>query len=440
MNRTFRFLFGSLVVAACAALAPASADACAVFVEPGELPPVLGHTMILSLGTDQTTLWDQFSYAGTPESFGWILPTKGTVSVGVSSDALFGAVGALTAPEIYEPGLGCPNSCDGNGGGGGGFGNPDKGVVILSQEVVGPFETVQISASDPGALAAWLSSHNYPVPPGVQPTLDAYVNEGFNFLAVKLVPGVGTEAIKPIRVTFDGAMPTFPLRLLVAGTSDKTDVTLFVVGDGVWVPKDAPTVTIQSSELTWDYSADKSDYEAVRTAKLASTNGIGYLLESARSVSKFDLDKPLMEFVQNDPDKGGYGDDPVKTAEQLLEEDLAAFHAHSGESGWVTRIVGTLSQAAFQKDLQLEAGDPELVIESSFTPGKTANVPECPPDPCAGEGGEGGDGGDDDGGCAVLAKPRSDDGLSVFAMLGAFGLSGLWAARRRKQTVRTSKK
>jgi MYXO-CTERM domain-containing protein len=432
MNRSSRFLLASAALAACAVLSPAPADACAVFVEPGELPPVVGHTMILSLGMDQTTLWDQFSYKGAPESFGWILPTKGTVTVGVSSDALFSAVASATAVEIYEPEQNCPNSCDragGGSGGGDGTGNFGPDVTIIAEETVGPYETVQLAADDPTALAAWLEQHNYPVPADVQPFLDAYVNEGFNFLAVKLVPGETTESMKPIRVTFAGAMPTFPLRLLNAGTGDKTDVTLFVVAEDRWVPANAPLVTLSNKDLTWDHAADKSDYEAVRAEKLAATGGLGYLIETDTFVSSYLLDEPLTEFVANDPDKGGYGGDPMKSADDLLQEDLAAFHGTLGDGVRVTRIVGALSKEALKQDLQLEAAPSDLVVPDSYTPSKELNAPDCPPDPCAGD-----DDGDGDGeGCAVTPARGPSGHLSIFAALGLVGLAGVRAARRRRR-------
>jgi len=48
--------------------------------------------MILSISQDRTTSWDQITYAGAPSSFAWVLPIKGQVEVGLSSDALFGTL------------------------------------------------------------------------------------------------------------------------------------------------------------------------------------------------------------------------------------------------------------------------------------------------------------------------------------------------------------
>src|SRR5262245_57075603 len=40
----------------------------------GEGTQVSGHRMILSVRKDATSLWDQITYVGEPESFAWVLP------------------------------------------------------------------------------------------------------------------------------------------------------------------------------------------------------------------------------------------------------------------------------------------------------------------------------------------------------------------------------
>src|SRR5579862_8543967 len=59
------------------------------FVGETENTQVTGHRMIFSISTTETTLWDQISYSGNPASFSWVLPIRGQVTVGLSSDALF---------------------------------------------------------------------------------------------------------------------------------------------------------------------------------------------------------------------------------------------------------------------------------------------------------------------------------------------------------------
>jgi hypothetical protein len=434
-------IVGFAAALALAALTPSEreAHACAVFT-PDQTAAVAGHTMVLSVTKDETTLWDQFYYTGSPASFGWILPTKGLVKVGVSSDALFEALGTLTAPQIFAPATGCPNTCKGTDGQGGGFGN--GGVTVIAEEVVGPFETVQLAAQDPNALKDWLAQNGYPIPSGVGPVLDAYVAEGFGFLALKLAPDKGLDAVRPVRVTFPGAMPTIPLRLLAAGTGELTPVTLWVVGEGRWEPANAPVVTLADSDLTWDFAAKTSDYSAARAKKLAATDGKGWLIEQARPIGVYEVQDPLEILVQSDPAASGYGDD-MMTPEMALADDLDALLGKVTGEAWVTRLTADLSRKAFAEDLSLKASSDQSVLDGSYVPKNLINKPACPPDPCGAPTGAGG--GDPTGGSGLtgggqdadgeassceLREGAGSDGATPIVVIGAALL--LAAARRRR--------
>src|SRR6185436_18360810 len=81
---------GSMVAALVALAHPKDADACGgCFVPPDANTQVTGHRMILSVGMDQSTLYDQIEYSGNPAEFAWVLPIQGTVDVGLSSDLVF---------------------------------------------------------------------------------------------------------------------------------------------------------------------------------------------------------------------------------------------------------------------------------------------------------------------------------------------------------------
>src|SRR3954470_4420989 len=57
---------------------------------PNETPSVVtDHRMILSISSQQTTLYDQIRYDGSPSSFAWVLPISGAATVGLSSDVVF---------------------------------------------------------------------------------------------------------------------------------------------------------------------------------------------------------------------------------------------------------------------------------------------------------------------------------------------------------------
>lgn len=433
-----------LVSCALSVGAARDASACAVFT-PTETPSVTGHRMILSVSNTETTLWDQFDYKGAPESFGWILPIKGVAEVGLSSDALFDALGQVTAPQIFAPSQNCPNSCDGQGGGfGGGVdGGSNGGVVVVAQQVVGPFEMVQLSSQDPNALKGWLAQNGYPIPAGIGPILDAYVAEGFDFVALKLLPGMGLDSVKPVRVTVQGAAPSIPLRLLAAGTGDLTPVTIFVLGEGRWEPTNAPVVEMKASDLVWDFKTESSNYAAVRASKLAATSGLGWLVEQARPFAAFEVDNGLQSLVSASPADSGYGDAMV-TPQAALDADLAALHGALSPSPWIMRYTADLSRQAFAKDLSLGAAASQTPVDGVYGVTNSINEPPCPPDPCGGQGGNGGSGassgnGGSGGNAAAGEGSSSDCGCRVAgvdssgATLLLLGLAPFMLGMRRRR-------
>src|SRR4029077_12623626 len=123
------------------------------------------------------------------------------------------------------------------GGGGGGFFGGGVGVMVVSQQTIGPYATVQLKSTDPNALNAWLKANGYDVPADVQPIIAAYVTEGFDFLALKLAPGLGVQAMRPVRVTVPGAGLSLPLRMVAAGTGAPVGIPLRVIAEGRYEPK-----------------------------------------------------------------------------------------------------------------------------------------------------------------------------------------------------------
>ena len=115
------------------------------------------------------------------------------------------------------------------------------GVTIIAEAVVGPFKTVQLAANDPLALKNWFMENSYNIPADVQPVIDAYLAEGFGFLALKLVPGQGVDSMRPVRVTAPGASPSLPLRMVAAGTGTTTPIELWVFGEGRYEPSNFPS-------------------------------------------------------------------------------------------------------------------------------------------------------------------------------------------------------
>lgn len=301
-----RIALGATVASAALVAEPPDARACGgCFHEPAPSQTVTSvitdHRMALSISTTQTVLWDQVQYSGSAGAFAWVLPVKPGARIELSQDAWLASLDASTQTVIQGP----PANCGGPPqdqyvGGGGGCGassssaeafspgvsgaaaDVDAGAVqVVSQQVVGPYDAVTVRSSQGEALGEWLRANGYEIPQDIQPTIDAFTNEGFDFIALKLAPGEGVQAMQPVRVVQPGANLSLPLRMVAAGVGANVGLELFVLSEGRYDTQNFPAATIDFSMLAWDPTNDVSNYTTLASAALAQNGGRGWLTEMA---------------------------------------------------------------------------------------------------------------------------------------------------------------
>jgi hypothetical protein len=448
-----------------------SARACGGCFSPPEIPTVVtDHRMLLSISPDQSTLYDQIEYSGEPSAFAWVLPIAGTVDVGLSADVVFGQLDQLTQTVITAPPRVCPPPPPGCAVPATAppppVPPPSGGVDVIKQEVVGPYETVQLQATDPNALETYLAGNGFALPADVEPIVDQYVAESFNFLALKLLPGKGVQDMRPVRVTTPGANVSLPLRMVSAGTGATVGITLWVLGEGRYEPQNFPSFHVEDSEITWDWAARKSDYTTVRAARAAAA-GAGRAWEIESSI---DLDPAAFQYqiiAGGSPDATtdylpvtDAGGAVTKTAAQARDEDLATMF-HGIGAARVTRLRGDIAHAALDRDLVMIASADQGKLPNRRTLTRSLDAPPCPTyagcdptgqDPSGGGSGSGsaGAGGSGGGGTFRCAVPATNAGFSganggptgsLLALGGgalALALGGV-ARRRRRDAARDMK-
>jgi Uncharacterized protein conserved in bacteria (DUF2330) len=286
--------------------APSVAEACGgCFTVQGgsDSTVVTSHRMAMSISQSQSVLWDQIQYAGNPEEFSWVLPVKPGSVLEVGSDAFFDVLDAGTSTTVGIQSVQCSTGGGSFGGGddggfgcgsgndlsasadGGGFGPPNAvepdPVTVVSQGTVGPYETVTLSTEQPGALNEWLDSHGYAVPEEIQPTIDDYVAEGFDFIALRLIPGNDVQQMQPVRVVMPGSQLTLPLRLVAAGTGAQTALTLFVLSEGRYEAQNFDNALLPRQDVVWDWNSSSSNYSELRADLLAAGTGHNWLTSYA---------------------------------------------------------------------------------------------------------------------------------------------------------------
>jgi hypothetical protein len=266
---------------------------------------VTDHRMVFKIGTSETVLWDQVRYTGDPKEFAWVLPVRDGAKVELSRDAWIAALDASTKTTVSGPERFCNGGGGGGGSGGGGCGgsdtsllsrsrdndnfegassggfNGDGNVQVLAQNVIGPYQAVTIRANGDQGIAEWLIANKFAIPSEVRPTIDAYTRERFDFIALRLRPGQGVQAMRPVRVVTPGADATLPLRMVAAGVGAKVGLTLWVIGEGRYRTQNFPEGVIDYEKLVWDAAGSRSNLSDLQRDALASNDGRAWIVEAA---------------------------------------------------------------------------------------------------------------------------------------------------------------
>ena len=474
MNRSALVLGISVAASALALVGEREAAACGGCFHPPTqtASDITDERMLLSVSPTQTTLYDQIRYAGSPSSFAWVLPIHGTVTVGLSADVLFDSIDEMTATQIQAPNVACPplpTSCQSGGFGNGGASAPTAGggtVTVTKQQNVGPYATVQLHATDSSALNNWLAQNGFAIPTDVTPVIDQYVTEGFDFLAMKLLPDQGVQAMRPVRVTMPGASLSLPLRMAAIGTGATVGITIWTVSDGRYEPQNFPFFHIEDSELVWDWSVNASNYTTLRKTKEQALGGKGWELESSISLNEQLITSvilsggiyygggnggggfsgappsdPAQDYLPvGDPDAGADGG-ASETAEQVRTDDIAAlFAGMTGPTVRITRMRSDISHAAMTTDFILRASADQAELSNVRTVTQSVNL-QCPIyDNCAvvgyGTPAQASASASGSRGCAASARANKEPVTTFAALAGLFGLVAVRVVRARRRSSR----
>jgi Uncharacterized protein conserved in bacteria (DUF2330) len=471
-------------VAVGATFAGPAAHACGgCFHAPTQVTVVTGHRMVFSVSPTQTVLWDQIEYSGSPQDFAWILPVHAGATVQLSHDEFFAALDAVANPVITGPAASCGGSFGGGCGSasnGGAFASAAAGgggqVQVLSQGVVGPYQTVTVQSTSPTALYDWLNANGYVTPDAMRPTIDAYVQGGFDFLALRLAPGQGVQAMQPVRVVSSGGGLALPLRMVAAGVGAQVGITLYVISEGRYEAQNYPNAVVDPSKLVWLHTQNESNYETLAEQLMAAGSGT-WLTEysgpavltqpsatvgggsgncgcptsagSGEGLSCFgsvtvpdayysqcqcltsspscsEAGAPVLEAGADgatdaaagpDAALGGCNADPCSTF-----DDLSVATVGMSGTPWITRMRAILPPATLAaNDLMLQASASQTAVSNQLT----AAVYDDPSySPCSGSNNGG-------GGCSATADDPSV--LGQWIVGGSLGLLALALVRRRQR-------
>lgn len=475
----FRRVLGSGVPAAalffCAATDARDADACGGCFHPeadlgGSV--VTDHRMVFEITAQETILWDQVRYTGNPAEFAWVLPVRAGARIELSRGEWIAALDAATRTTVAGPKVNCasptsttgssgrtaasPTTSSGSGGGGGGCGGgyssstesaagvggsgtTDNGssggttdpaftsnddVEVVAQSSIGPYQAVTIRASGTTGISDWLKSNGFAIPGSVVPVIDRYTQDKFDFIALRLRPNQGVQAMRPIRIVSPGADTTLPLRMVAAGVGAKVGLTLWVIGEGRYHTQNFPDAPVDWSSLAWNVAQGRSNRLELEAAALASSGGRSWITEAAVRTSfteskvrsglpnVFDAytsqckfrpsrvapcDESALPPADGQPGEvpdGGVDDDGgtvdaggadgggtctklVNGCDGFDDLEVASRSLHARDV-WVTRLRADLPVSALSTDLKLEAASQQ----AELSPTHTTQIFNPPYDPC----------------------------------------------------------
>jgi MYXO-CTERM domain-containing protein len=198
--------------------------------------------------------------------------------------------------------------------------------------------------------------------------------------------------------------------------------------------------------VIWNWSTNESTYPALKKAAFASNGGHGWLTESARASSAYELTNNLLQVAQIMPLQSGYGDAMGAGAVEEAQADVDKLTGNLNQTSlWISRLHAELPRAALGNDLEVGAAMKQTEVTNFIE--TTVGIGTPPPCPdysgcgnnntggnnSVGSGVPSGSGGGSSGGSSGCGISLGGSGDASTAMGGLGVLVALSMLRRRRQ-------
>jgi len=249
------------------ALDTSTAEACGCFVPPDPTVPIVqaGERILFGQQNGIVTAHIQVQYSGAAEEFGWLLPMPSIPDMTLGTDELFAQLIAQTQPTYrldrqyvgdcpFDPlqnggGFGPSSSGDSAGGAEGGDAN---GTPLVLRDSVGPYDFAVLRADAKQPMLDWLDDNGFFVPGGTEDVVDAYIQPGAYFLALKLLKGNDVGDLQPVVLTYQSDLPMIPIILTSVAADPNMGVQVWVAGEDRAIPRNYHHTKINDAALDWN--------------------------------------------------------------------------------------------------------------------------------------------------------------------------------------------
>lgn len=295
---------------------PAWACGCGAYVPDNPGSTIADERALIAWDGTTEDILMSLSVMGSSDRAAWVMPVPSAADVTLGDTAVFEELGKLTAPRIeyrdsWWPTLPWlvwagaePETA----------GVPGGGVNVLGRQRLGPFDVTRLAANDPTALANWLRDNGFPHPDGLDENLAPYVEDGWEIIAVQLIPaeadGSLSGPLQPLRMSFASDTVVYPMRLSRSATVSQY-IDLYVLADhrmdptAVPVAADKPTLEFAGrlepgdSPALADYVGDGAFLTRWKNTILDPSAIEGdYVFEQAAS------DTPFQQVIYRTRDRG----------------------------------------------------------------------------------------------------------------------------------------
>jgi len=245
----------------------------------------LAERIIFTVNKNDTiSAYVQINYTGSAPDFSWVVPVPSVPKVDVADIASFDELSRLTAPVFIPPlmpdcaVIPMPEMAMAAAPGVGG------GVQVLASGTAGPYAYDVVTSSEPTELIMWLRKNKYRITEQMEPLVKVYTDEGLIFLAMKLQPNQGTQAIQPVVMTYKAVDPMIPLRLTAVAANPNMNIITWILGDKQAVPTNYAHPTIDNKNIRYSFgNSDGTNYLQLVDQTVDLYHGRAFVTEYAGS-------------------------------------------------------------------------------------------------------------------------------------------------------------
>ncbi len=288
-----------LILAAGVAGWTTAASACGGFFCQNSPVDQVGERIVFTTNGDGTiTSLIEIQYFGEADDFSWILP----IPEAIGADALdvpdggqdvFTELHQLTDVQFINPDLPDCAQEDLEMMATADDATAESGVEIFGSGEVGPFGFDIIGAEDPDALVTWLLDNNYRVTPDMEPLINAYVDDRFAFVAMRLLDGEDADSIEPIEITYPGTNPMIPIKLTAVAAQPNMPIWVWFFADARTIPTNYAEMTIATEEIGFN-SFGGNDYTFLVQQRANALGGQAFITEYAGPSAEVGFDHPWL--------------------------------------------------------------------------------------------------------------------------------------------------